>query len=55
MVQADRVASISACTAAPSELLAVAKDLPACMSRPVWSLADYVVHEKMYTGMPCIM
>lgn len=53
VVQADRAASISARLAASSMLLVVTKDLPARMSRPVWNLRDYVVLEKMYTGVSC--
>lgn len=45
-----RAASITGRQHAPSTLLAVAKDLPPKMARPVWNLRDYAVVEKMYTG-----
>jgi len=45
-----RAASITGRQHAPSTLLAVAHDLPPKMARAVWSLRDYAVVEKMYTG-----
>lgn len=45
-----RATSITGRQGAPSTLLAVCKDLPPKMSRPVWNLRDYAVVEKLYTG-----
>jgi len=48
-MQTRRAAALSN-GASPSVLLAVSRDLPENMARQTWSLHDYVILQKMYTG-----